>query len=47
MIEYINATPDKGYIIKYGYGYDDGRKGKWLDLNNYTIVGEVNAMWSN
>lgn len=45
MLEYVNANVDKEYIINYGYLYDDGRKGKWLDLNTYEITDEVEESW--
>lgn len=42
LLEFVAKNPDKAHIIKYGYTYDDGIKGKWLDLNTYQIKqGEV------
>ena len=37
MLEHVADNPDKNYIIKYGYLYDDGKKGKWLDLSTGEI----------
>ncbi len=37
LLEYVKRNPDKDYIIKYGFLYDDGKQGKWIDYENYTI----------
>ena len=37
LLEYVEDNPDKDYIIKYGFLYDDGKKGEWIDYNTYTI----------
>lgn len=41
LIEYATENTDKDYIIKYGYIYDNGNKGKWLDLTTYKIADET------
>ena len=41
LVHYIRHNADKDYILKYGYNYNYGKKAKWLDLNDYSIIGEV------
>lgn len=40
ITEYVNTHHDKDYIIKYGYLYEHGTKGEWMDLNTYNIKAE-------
>lgn len=40
LLEYVKSNPDKNYIVKYGYIYDDARKGRWLDLSTGEISDE-------
>lgn len=37
LVEYATATPDKDYILKYGFIYDSGIKGRWLDCSTFSI----------
>lgn len=37
LLEVIKKNPDKASILKSGFLYDDGKKGKWLDYETYTI----------
>lgn len=37
LLEYVENNPDKNYIIKYGFLYDDGKKGRWFNYNTYDI----------
>lgn len=37
LLEYVENHPDKDYIIKYGFLYDDGKQGKWIDYKTYAI----------
>ena len=41
MIEFINANEDKEYIYKYGFLYDKGVKGRWIDRNTFDIFDET------
>ncbi len=40
MIEFINANEGKDYIYKYGFLYDRGIQGRWIDMNTYNITDE-------
>ena len=44
ILDYVKENEDKDYIIKYGYLYDGGRKGKWLDLMSYSIISESDIL---
>lgn len=37
LLEHVKKHPDKDYIIKYGFLYNDGKQGKWIDYDTYTI----------
>lgn len=37
LLEHVKSNPDKSYIVKYGYIYDDAIQGKWLDLTTSEI----------
>ena len=37
ILEYVKSTSDKEYIIKYGFLYEDDRKGEWIDVYSYNI----------
>lgn len=41
LLDYVQKNTDKDYIIKYGYLYDLGIKGKWIDLFTYQIQNDV------
>lgn len=41
MIEFINANEDKEYIYKYGFLYEQGIKGCWIDRNTFEISDET------
>lgn len=47
MLEYVQKNPDKNYIVKYGYLYDSGKKGKWLDLISYKLLANVPVDYSD
>lgn len=47
LLEYVEKHPDKDYIIKYGFLYNDGKQGKWIDYKNYTIRDDAEVDYSD